>query len=206
MSFALFCCDEELPPRNDPQNLLQCTLQIGYDGAPNPRSGYPQRNSMRILITLKSYYYDETIQGHGDFTGKLEIAWADSPQCKKTVQLDKSNLVDPRRYNAEGNIFTLDPGTETSFFYEWNWSLDGGGYMPEHFPMKADENCFRWEYDKKGRPLYYWHPRQVSQQSIIVKGQIKLFKELAIVYAEPTQAWFEYETYPKGMCGVWPDN
>jgi hypothetical protein len=208
ISFTLFCCDEQLPPRDDPQNLLQCTLQIAYDGAPNPRSGYPQRNSVLIFITLKSNYYDETIQGHGDFTGKLEIAWADSPQYRKTVTLNPSLLTENRRYkfDSQTNIVTMDPGDQVSFYYEWNWNLDGGGYLTEHFPMKVDEHCIRWEYDKRGRPIYYWYPRRVSQQSIVVNGQIKLFKELANIYAKPSRAWFEYETLSKEMCAHWSDN
>jgi hypothetical protein len=201
-SFTFFCCDEELPPRNNPQNLLQCTMQVVYNGAPNPKRGFPLKNAILILITLKSNYYDETIQGHGDFTGKLEIIWPSSPQRRKTVTLDKSLLTDNRRYkyDAETNIVTMDPGDEASFYYEWDWKLDGGDTLTNFFPMNVDDDCVRYEYDKRGHPIYYWYPRRVSEQSIIVKGQIRLFKELATVYAESRVYWFLYETLPEELC------
>src|SRR5512140_536865 len=89
ISFTFLCCDEALPPRDDPQNPLSCTVGVEYTGAPDGNDAHPQQNSLLIYITLKNNY-DDVIQGYGIFGGGLEIAWADSPELKRTIHLDKS--------------------------------------------------------------------------------------------------------------------
>jgi hypothetical protein len=183
-------------------------MQIAYNGAPNPAKGFPLRNSVVILITLKNNYYDETVQGYGDFTGKLEIIWPSLPQYRKSVTLNPSMLTETRRYkyDAQTNIVTMDPGDQVSFYYEWDWKLDGGDTLTNFFPMNVDDDCIRWEYNKRGLRSYYWFPRRVSQQTIGINAQIKLFKELATVYAKPQVYGFLYETLPEVLCERFPDN
>ena len=202
ISLTLLCCDEELPPRGDPDNLITSKLVAQYNGAPNNTSILS--NGYDFYVTIKNNY-DETLQGYGLFGGGLEIIWEENPNYRKTVHFDKSMIMDTRRYKYDPveNIVTMDPGDELTFFYRWDFVTDDGDTLPwKHFTMTRDDQCpiFRWIPHAK-YPSGFTFPRWYSKNTFQIRASIKVFREFSVSYAPSVRQEIEYETFRKQFCG-----
>lgn len=206
IGFTLLCCDEDLPPRGDPDNLVSCSIEAYYAGAPNDETVL--NNVYRFYVTLRNNY-DETLQGYGLFTGSLDIIWEKDPSCRKTVRFDKSMIVDNRRYvyDADQNILTLDPRHDITFFFEWDWTIDNGDTLPwKHFDMVRDNDCPKYWWargDHRKWPSGYTLPRWSSKNTFQIRANLKVFREFSVSYAPPLRQEIEYENFRKQFCDHW---
>lgn len=202
-------CNEELPPRSDPQNLLQASIQAYYDGAIDPLFG-PYENEVRIYVNITNNY-DETLEGLVDLSGELEIVWQGEREYRRTVKLDASKIV-AINYDLNSGRLALDPKRTITFVYKWPFDSDEGVSLLTLFPMSRDEKCFKLIFHKGlslgkgpgGQYVEAARPRQFSEQAISIKGKVKLFKQLATSLAPSITFGFEYETYRKDHCQGYP--
>lgn len=202
----LYACTESLPLRNDPvlplTGKVESTISSVYmtDGV----LLYPE---MTVYPKVKNIY-DETLQGYGDFKGEIKVVWERDSSFTKTFVLNKSSLMENRRYKFDPsqNVLTMDQGDEISFFFKWNFIADNGRRIDSSFVLNVDGSCWKIVSVPRGKRFanIVWNPRKFSVERFIVSGYIKPFKDLAAVIIQPYVVTIEYETYKKGDCQSLP--
>lgn len=201
-------CDEQLPPRSDPQNLLQARVEVYYGGAVDTLYG-PFQNAIWLDVIVRNNY-EETLDGIVQYDGALDVVWHGDRDYHKTVALNATNLVEPRvyKYDRATRRLTMDPGDELRFSYIWEFVDDQGIDLVKKFDMRHDNYCAQIRFVAGLIRSYHaivTLPRFFSPESIAVQAHLKLFQELATSYSKPISYAFEYETFQKGKCQKLPN-
>ena len=142
-------------------------------------SNYPGEIRTLIIVTNNT---DETLDDVSPMAGVLEIKW-DKPTedvgqfgVTKTFKLTANNIFHAK-YNKFTKRLTIDPGDSVVLSVDWNLVTDDGTDLYKHFS---------WKYDTKCKVLigdFGEGYRQVSDpQNFLVKANIKLFDQLAVLY------------------------
>ena len=114
-------CDESLPPRSDPTNILQASIDMPLeyvelkDGMLIPYSG-------RLSASIKNTY-TEVLQQKADIKVSISIWMATAPENHATVVLTHTSLANPPLY---GGQLTLLPHDSAHFVTVWNQYADSG--------------------------------------------------------------------------------
>ena len=190
-------CTESIPPRNDPTNLVTVTV----------KPSYLTGNVIDFEIDLRNDY-DETLYGLGEYQGTIEVALEGSPGFHRTIHLGRTDMIaGPKVDPLNGKIF-LDPGNIVRFFYRWDFVLDGGDTLYKKFQLNKDEDCViitRIITPKGPGGARVSYPRQYSNQTLSINGQMKLYADLAASLVTPSKFSFQYQTYPKWQCQYIPN-
>ena len=206
----LMCCDEELPLRSDPQNLLEVTIEASYAGAVDVTYG-PYENVVWIYVYVMNNY-TESFADVAELSGELEITWQGDKEYRKTLKLDQYHIVSLNYSHYTGRLL-LDPKRAVIFACQWFFDSDNGDTLINLFPRSLDTSCIELvhHYDSlriargvSGQYTEATHPRWVSEQTITITGRAKLYKALASSVVPTTRFVFTYESFRKNHCQQYP--
>jgi len=135
--FALFIspgsCHEFLPPRADPENVFEGTIEGRYVLSES-------ENSIEICLRVKNIF-DETLQSTALFVCNLHLALNSDTSYHKTVVLGPLYLLSGN-YDSVSHVLTIDPGSSILFRYVWNFIDDSGRDLRQTvFQYTADPSC-----------------------------------------------------------------
>lgn len=129
ISWCAFSCDEFLPPREDPENVVDAILQI------DSRIHVVRLDSNGIILpnglTVASAHYiitnlyDEVLSDLESVFAEVEISIRDHPSYRRTLLADRRNLVGP--VQVFSGTLTLEPGGPPAHIVvSWAHFLDLG--------------------------------------------------------------------------------
>jgi hypothetical protein len=152
-----------------------------------------------VYVTVKNVF-DETFQAPMALRGNLEISVARKPEIRKTTTLLASDILEARGYSSATGILTMDPGDSMRLGYSWNFIDDSGFDIRRGvLQMIVDSLC---------------KVRCISlEETLILKGEIKVYERTAPVKFGPTAFTFCYVTnwvntrecspvFPDSLCGL----
>ncbi len=122
-SWVLFCsgCDESLPPRSEPTQVIMASVAPPYayipvqDGVPTGTEGF--------LTASLTNIYDDVLQKEANIGGSIDVWLADNPQVHRTILLTARDLTHP---SLDGKLLTLKPGEAARVLAAWDQRTDEG--------------------------------------------------------------------------------
>ncbi len=155
-------CKESLPPRNDPADILQGTIEGLYVLTAN-------ENTLKLFLSVRNTY-DETLQDTASLRGVFHIVLARDTSYQKTVALADSNLIEGT-YDRISGVLTLDPNAIVRLRYTWNFIDDYGRDLREIFHYQPDPQCT---------------DRQLALKEVFVlQGSIRVYRRTTILFPTP---------------------
>jgi hypothetical protein len=144
-------CNEELPARVEPSDILSGNIQGEY-------LFNPFENVMLVTMTVRNDY-EETLDGIALFNGKIKIAVARDTSLHKTFDINASNVTFLRvkRWNPLTRQLTLDPHDTIKIAVKWNWVTDDGRDLTRsYFQYSPHPDCkdYRLKADSVTFDLY----------------------------------------------------
>ncbi len=175
-SLLFVSCDESLPPRDDPQNVLVLSCTMDY---------YLARYEESVYITIKvTNTYTEVFSDTTAVYGTIVFIWKDDPSFQKHVDLTAAdlkqsyfntktgqNVFSRAEYNAASKILTIPVGQSAVFQYRWNFISDDLTDIRKsvkYTPDPANPNILR-----------------TNELPFIVNAGIHLYKKLPMLYLQP---------------------
>ncbi|MBI1803961.1 MAG: hypothetical protein HY033_09435 [Ignavibacteriae bacterium] len=126
-------CKEPLPPRNDPSDILQGTIEGLY-------ALTASENTLKVILTIRNTY-DETLQDTAYILGSFRIILARDSSYHKSITIADTNLIEGT-YNRNTGVLTMDPNTIIRLRYTWNFIDDYGRDLRRNiFQYQPDPNC-----------------------------------------------------------------
>lgn len=128
-SFALSSCDESLPPRTTPSQLLKA--QLGRTDSTVAIYWYPESDTRQIIGSAGSILifvtneHDEVLQGDFDREGWVDI-WLDMLGTSGTNRLDVTSFFPNDPMQVNNGVLTLHPGETLTLQAQWNHQTVGG--------------------------------------------------------------------------------
>jgi len=119
---ALFCsgCDESLPPRSDPENILIASLAPPLEII-EFEDGVPIRTAGSYMAWLKNIH-NEALQKEAKIQATIYVWMANSPEVHRTIRV-LPLLAHPR---LDGHLLTLVPQDSARFLVLWDQRTDTG--------------------------------------------------------------------------------
>jgi hypothetical protein len=114
-------CDESLPPRSDPVNILQPSLIPPHEII-EMKDGVPIREAGAIIVSLKNIY-TEVLQKEADVEVLVNVWMATSSEVHRTIRLTALHMGHPA---MQGNLLTLLPQDSARFVALWDQRTDEG--------------------------------------------------------------------------------
>ena len=114
-------CDESLPPRTDPVNILQPSLTAPYDVI-EMQDGIPIRSAGSFTPSLKNVY-SEVLQKEADIQVTINVWLEKNPEAHRTIRLTAASLAYPV---LSGGLITLLPRDSARFVGWWDQRTDDG--------------------------------------------------------------------------------
>lgn len=169
---ASFSCNELLPPREDPKNVLAPSIHAGY-------SLTALSNGVGVTAKFVNIF-DETLQGHLSIGGRFDLTWMRFPDVKKIGMLSSSNLAFARNYNGITGELTIDPGDSVTVTYFWWIMADSEAVLRDQiFQLVRDMSC------QNG------FARSVAEpETFIVTGEVRVFRNTAPIQMGQTEVSF----------------
>jgi hypothetical protein len=128
-SFALSSCDESLPPRKTPSQLLKAqlgrtdsTVAIYGDPDSDTRQIIGSAGSILIFVTNE---HDEILQGDFDREGWIDIR-LDMLAASGANRLDVTSFYPLNPQQVSNGVLTLHPGETLTLQAQWNHQTGGG--------------------------------------------------------------------------------
>ena len=134
-------CDESLPPRTDPENVLIASLQPPHDVI-EMSDGAPIRTAGSYIAYLKNSH-DEALQKEADIRATITVFMAKSPHVRRTI-LVPPELAHPA---LDGRLLTLLPGDSARFLVVWDQKTDTGVPFWEYVPLTLVQTPLGDYYD-----------------------------------------------------------
>lgn len=114
-------CDESLPPRSDPTNILQAAL-VPPSGFIVIKDGMPVAYAGLFGASIKNIY-TEALQKDADIQVLITVWLEKSSDAHRTIRLTASSLTYPI---LTGNLITLLPQDSARFVGWWDQRTDDG--------------------------------------------------------------------------------
>ena len=124
--FLVVSCDESLPPRADPNLVLEGRIEGIYVLA-------HQDNFLAVHIVVTNTY-DETLAAEAVLGGRLAIQSRRDPSIVKIVELSDTLVTSVYPYDPFTSQLTLGPGESLRLTYEWDLVDDRGRDLRNHRP------------------------------------------------------------------------
>ncbi len=127
MAASISGCDEPLPARNDPSNVLEPSVAF-QEGIITVSGGSLVGHNGSFDARLRNTYV-EVLEGEPRIHGTLQVWLRDRPEKKATLPitaLDLQNLS-----ILSGTLVTLRPGMEARFYKQWSHKTDNGEWFWE---------------------------------------------------------------------------
>jgi hypothetical protein len=121
--FALWGCDESLPPRNDPVQVLQTSIRVLYPGTVVIRDSLPLGLMGAFSSSVKNVY-NEVLQDTERVRTDVEVWLKDLPAARATIHASSENLVNSRL--VRGYFLTLGIDTAAVVQKQWTHRTDAG--------------------------------------------------------------------------------
>lgn len=187
-------CSEELPPRDNPTNAVTARVIPTYVTG----------NQVDFEVRLKNEY-DETLYGLSSYAGTIELVVEGLPNSQATIHLTRNDMVKGPKLDPENGKIYLDPGQEAIYQCHWNFILDNGDSLYKKIELLRDQDCIVYVHHQglgpgKGSYTSITYPRQYANLALTVRGQVKLYSDLAASLVVPITYQFQYQTYPKFQC------
>ena len=163
---AMFAaCDEQLPPRNDPEALFEASLTTEY-------ILHFDENDVRFTVNVVNVF-DETLQDTVDLSGQLQVVLLRDPTIVRTLRLSVDSLITTAGYNPYTRILTVNPGDTLRMRVRWDLTDDRNVWLPERvFDFYSDTTC----------PLRYL----AKGESFLIRGNLTVFRRAGFVTIPPT--------------------
>jgi hypothetical protein len=173
-------CDETLPDRNDPTNLLTARMSWHYS--------YSLRENAYSILVIVRNNSDETIQAQAAIAGTIRIEWLIPLEVTgdivktRTDKLDGRNINGARQYDAFTGMITLASGDSITLYYSWNLKMDDSTWLPYNPAFnearKRDDYKHYGNYCYAGPYVRFFFARQAYR----VQASIRIFNQTAILY------------------------
>ncbi len=131
-------CEETLPPRLAPQNVLEVAGVNYMQGI--DKGGLPY---MAFVITIRNNY-DEVFQEKVNITGTMTIWMRGRPDLLATMEIRNGNIAAPS--NFIGNTLTLEPGGKCFLQLYWYLYFNDGQYLANMFGERPVEMVMEAEF------------------------------------------------------------
>lgn len=163
-------CHEFLPPRLDPKNVFEGTIEGRYVLAAS-------ENAIEVCLKATNIF-DETLQSTALLDGTLVIVFNSDTSYHKTVILGPRYLFSGN-YDSVTHILTIDPGSSIHLKYVWNFIDDRGRDLRrEVFQYFTDSSCaFR---------------KIALQESLRMRAELKVFNHTDVVNFGPVDFTFSH--------------
>ena len=172
-------CDESLPPRGDPQSILQASLSVVEGVVMVQPDGNPS-NAGVFTLTVRNMY-NEVLQADALLEGQIEVWLKDDPARRTVVQLNRSDLANSQI--ASLNVTTLRPDSPAVFVKQWShMTMDGR-------PMWAGA---RLHPRVTNHGVKYCESEPVS---FVAGGTMRLFKNVAGVKTDQIRFALIYQIF-----------
>ena len=165
-------CHDTLPPRLDPKNVFEGTLEGRYVLREH-------ENNVEACIVIRNIF-DETLQSTALLNGSLRITLKSDTSYHTTAALGPS-LLTLANYDSSTNILTIDPGAPIHLRYVWNF-IDDMGRDLRHtkFVYANDPSC---QY------------RMITGDvTVTLAGELKVFDHTGVIPLGPVDLTFTYVT------------
>jgi len=166
-------CDEALPPRTNPSNLIVVTLQPSYV--------YSQFENDVIINLTAINKFDETMSDRIGIAGTIVVTSDRDTSVHKTYQLSSTNLVHGN-FNAFTGTLTIDPGDSVVLQVRWNFTDDSGNSLiSSFFHYSVDRAC---------------QERDVAmQESFSIAAKMKLYSQLGYAQSQTPFTIVQYDRF-----------
>jgi hypothetical protein len=121
--FAPWGCDESLPPRNDPEQVLQTSFQVVFPGTVVIRDSIPAGMPGAFSSSVKNVYR-EVLQDTQRVRLDVEVWLKDQPAARATIHATANDLVSP--WLVRGSLLTLGIDTAAVVQKQWSHRTDAG--------------------------------------------------------------------------------
>jgi len=129
-------CDESLPPRNDPVQVLQTSFRVLYQGTVVMRDSLPLGLMGAFSSSVKNVYY-EVLQDTERVRLDVEVWLKDQPAARATIHATSDDLVNNRL--VRGYFLTLGIDTAAVVQKQWTHRTDAGIPFWNYATMFPDE-------------------------------------------------------------------
>lgn len=167
-------CNEELPPYNEPEVLLNATVEGEYWLSVDD-------HSLNFYVRMTNTF-DETLEGKATLRGEVVAFFARDTTIRKTLPLGISNLISGD-YTPDGTL-RIDPGKSIVLKAVWRFNgnkvIDDGG-RDLTFPGEDTAAFFSFVEDKTCE----WR-RFARPEDMILKATVTVYSGKAPVTAGPT--------------------
>ena len=176
LSLGGLSCDESLPPRNDPPQVLAYSLAV-HDGIVPVRNGLPS-GLVGGFETFARNVYNEVLSDTQRIQFRIDITMRDQPENQATVIVDRQNLTNA--FLLSGQILTVGIDTACHLYAYWNQHTNEG--KPFWSFVKSSPGR-----TSSGEPYLASDPIVV-----VVSASVQVFKKVQPYHFPPTEYTFVY--------------
>jgi hypothetical protein len=173
-------CHESLPPRVDPKNVFQGTMDARYVLR-------TRENNVEACIAVRNVF-DETLQSTALLRGEVRITLKEDTSFHATAALGPRMLT-LANYDSITNILTVDPGAPVHLRYVWDFIDDGGRDLRRDVLVyTGDPTC---PYRKIA-----------GEVTLIMTGELQVFDHTGIIPLGPVEVTFKHvsDFVPGNIC------
>jgi len=156
-------CDEHLPSRNDPSDLLSARLETTWSLTSLENQLY-----VRLILTNT---YDEVIEGTVNIEGAITISFSRDPSYTRTFDLTSALVDNAPTFDDVKGFMQIPPGESMSFLLTFDWTDDRGRDVRGVMIYEDDPDCGL--------------RRVAARESFLIRGEAKLFTRIAAATAHP---------------------
>lgn len=120
---ATWGCDESLPPRNDPAQVLQTSVSVLFPGTIVIRDSLPVGTPGAFSSSVKNVFV-EALEDTQRVRLDVEVWLKDQPTARATIHGTANDLVS--RWLVHGSLLTLGIDTAAIVQKQWSHRTDAG--------------------------------------------------------------------------------
>ena len=172
-------CDESLPPRDDPQGILQATLSVD-EGVVVVTSDGRITHAGVITLTVRNKF-NEVLQAESSLGGEIEVWMAEDPSVRAVVPIGKADLAD--QGIAAFDQTTLRPDSPAVFSKQWSHTTTNGTPLWTFVGLEPVVTLGGERFCQSG-PV-----------SLVARGSMKLFKNVAALNTNQVRFTLIYQVF-----------
>ncbi len=162
---AFASCKEELPPYEDPREVLKGTMTGRY-------VFHQSENAVAVYFTVVNAY-DETLEAQAILQGDVEISLRRVEGVRRGLSISSADLIYVRNYDAVTGVLRLDAGDSLVFRVRWDFVDDQG--------RDLRETQFRYIPD----PVCSTLRKIALEETFSLEGRVRIFDKVAPVQGGP---------------------